>query len=282
MKKFFLLIILCLLLAADARAQTTDIGAFLGMAKYKGELSNSFFTLYFLQPAFGVYYRRNQNRHWSVRVQATIGSIEGDDANSKYDWEVNRNLSFSSAIQEVAGTFEFNFLPFELGNYNYAIAPFMFWGLSVVHFNPKASYKGEEIELQPLGTEGQETYSHPERKKYSLLSAAMPFGGGFKINGDNIGFTIEMGPRRTYTDYLDDVSTTYSNKHYIQVENGSVAAALSDRSIGGAAPNIGPEKMRGDPTHPDWFMFVGASAYIGIGGKFRYSCKPFHPHRIFR
>jgi len=193
---------------------------------------------------------------------------------------VNRNLSFISAIQEVSGTFEFNFLPFEISNYNYSFTPFMFWGLSVFHFNPKAEYKGEEIELQPLGTEGQETSDHPERIKYSLISAAMPFGGGFKFNGDNLGFTIEMGVRRAYTDYLDDVSTTYPNQIILLAENGSLAAELSDRSLG-EAPLIAPDKMRGDPNHPDWYMFVGVSAYKSIGGKFRYACKPFNSKRMW-
>jgi hypothetical protein len=281
MKKLILSLAAVSMFSFAAPAQTDEIGLFMGMAKYKGELSNSFFTLYFLSPAFGAYYRHNFNRYWSARMGATIGSISGDDSYSRYDYEVNRNLSFSSAIQEVSATFEFNFLPFELGNYNYTIAPYMFWGASVFHFNPKADYKGYAVELQPLGTEGQETYTHPERKKYSLISAAMPFGGGFKINGDNIGFTIEIGPRRTYTDYLDDVSMTYSDKHTLLTENGSVAAALSDRSLGNN-PLIGPDKMRGDPMHPDWYMFVGASAYINIGGKFRYSCKPFNPSRLSR
>lgn len=279
MKKIFLSLASLSFLSSVATAQVDDIGLFLGMAKYKGELSNSFFTPYLLHPAFGAYYRHNFNRHWGFRIAATIGSVSGDDTYSKYDFEQNRNLSFTSGIQEISGTFEFNFLPFELGNYNYPFTPFMFWGLSVFHFNPKAEYKGEEIELQPLATEGQETSAHPERKKYSLLSAAMPFGGGFKFNGDNIGFTVEIGVRRTYTDYLDDVSTTYPDKIIELAENGSVAAALSDRSIGDA-PLVSADKMRGDPMHPDWFMFVGATAYISVGGKFKYSCKPFNPHRI--
>jgi hypothetical protein len=281
MKKL-LLIAFAGLFALPLQAQVNDIGMFLGLSKYKGELSNSFFTPYMFRPAVGVYYRSNFNRHWSARLAATIGSVAGDDADSKYDWEVNRNLNFHSAIQEVSATFEFNFLPFELGNYNYSFTPFFFWGLSVFHFNPKTEYRGEEYELQPLATEGQETWAHPDWKKYSLYSAAMPFGGGFKFNGDNIGFTVECGVRRTYTDYLDDVSMTYTDPNIIFLENGAVAAALSDRSLGDY-PTVDGGKQRGDmATRPDWFMFIGVSAYISVGGKFRYACKQFHPHRMWR
>src|SRR5690242_10735388 len=184
MKKLLFAAFLAWITWADAFAQRDDIGLFLGLAKYKGELSNSLFTVNFLHPAFGAYYRDNFNTHWSFRVGATIAEVSGDDAYSKYDFEVNRNLSFSSSIQEVEGRFEFNFMPYELGNYNYLFTTFMFGGLSVFHFNPKAELHGEEIELQPLGTEGQGVYA--DRRPYSLYSAAMLFGGGIKINGDNI------------------------------------------------------------------------------------------------
>ena len=282
MKKIFLSILIVSLLAADCRAQRDDIGLFLGLAKYKGELSNSLFTTDFLHPAFGGYYRKNFNRHWGFRFAATIGGVSGDDAYSKYDYEVNRNLNFSSAIQEISGTFEFNFLPFEVDNYNYAFTPFMFWGLSVMHFNPKTDYRGVEYELQPLATEGQETYYNPKNKKYSLFSAAMPFGGGFKISGeDRLGFTIECGVRRVYTDYLDDVSTIYPDRQIQFLENGAVSVALSDRSLGDNPLEI-PGKQRGNPDTPDWFMFIGASAYIAIGSKYKFSCRPFHRSRSSR
>lgn len=277
MKKLFLVFLMLCVEGADIFAQRSDIGLFLGLAKYKGELSNSFFTPRFLHPAFGAYFRDNFNKHWSFRIGATIAKVSGDDAYSKYDFEVNRNLSFSSSLQEIEGRFEFNFMPYELGNYNYLFTSFMFGGLSVFHFNPKAELRGEEIELQPLGTEGQGIYA--DRQPYSLYSAALLFGGGFKINGDNIGFTIEMGVRRAYTDYLDDVSTTYPDPVTLLAINGPDAAALSDRTLG-YDPQLHEGKKRGNSQDPDWYMFTGVSAYIGIGSKFRYACKPFHRRRI--
>jgi len=276
MKKL-LLISLLLLTWAHIFAQRNDIGMFMGVSKYKGELSNSFYTFQFLHPVFGVYYRDNFNKHWSFRLGVNIAEVSGDDAYSKYDFEVNRNLSFSSSLQEIEGRFEFNFMPYELGNYNYLFTPFMFSGLSVFHFNPMAELRGEEIELQPLGTEGQGVYA--DRQPYSLYSAAFLFGGGIKINGDNIGFTIEMGPRRAYTDYLDDVSTTYPDPVALLAINGTEAAALSDRTLG-HDPLHHEGKKRGNSKDPDWYMFTGVSAYIGIGSKFKYACKPFHRRRI--
>ena len=277
MKRLFTLFLLIFFAGSDIIAQRSDIGLFLGLAKYKGELSNSFFTPRFLHPAFGAYYRDNFNKHWSFRIGATIAKVSGDDVYSKYDFEVNRNLSFSSSLQEIEGRFEFNFTPYELGNYNYLFTTFMFSGMSVFHFNPKAELRGEEIELQPLGTEGQNLYA--DRRPYSLYSAALLFGGGIKINGDNIGFTIEMGVRRAYTDYLDDVSTTYPDPVKLLSVDGPDAVALSDRTLG-YDPFLNEGKKRGNSNDPDWYMFTGVSAYIGIGNKFKYSCKPFHRRRM--
>lgn len=273
MRKLLFLAFFALLTTGQLFAQRNDVGLFLGVAKYKGELSNSFYTINFIHPAFGAYFRNNFNQHWAFRVGATISEVSGDDAYSKYGYEVNRNLSFTSAIQEVSGQFEFNFMPYELGNYNYLFTTYMFGGLSAFHFNPKAELHGQEIELQPLGTEGQGVYS--DRQPYSLYSAALLFGGGFKINGDNIGFTIEMGARRAYTDYLDDVSSTYPDPVRLLATNGPTAVALSDRTLG-ADPHLMEGKKRGNADDPDWYMFTGVSAYIAIGNKFKYACKPFH------
>lgn len=277
MKKLLFLAFLTSLMRADVSAQRDDIGLFLGVAKYKGELSNSFYNIHFLHPAFGAYFRDNFNKHWSFRLGVTIAKVSGDDAFSKYDFEVNRNLSFSSSLQEIEGRFEFNFMPYEVGDYRYLFTTFMFAGLSAFHFNPKAELHGDEVELQPLGTEGQGVYS--DRQPYSLYSAAFLFGGGIKINGDNIGFTIEMGARKTYTDYLDDVSTTYPDPVALLAINGADAAALSDRTLGND-PIHNEGKKRGNSMNADWYMFTGVSAYIPIGSKFKYSCKPFHRRRM--
>ena len=86
------------------------------------------------------------------------------------------------------------------------MTPYLFGGFSVFHFNPKADFGGSNIELQPLGTEGQ---GIDGKKKYKRIQFALPIGGGIKISVGKIGIGIEVGARRTYTDYLDDVSTKY-------------------------------------------------------------------------
>ena len=86
----------------------------------------------------------------------------------------------------------------------------MFAGIGVYRYNPYAYSGGNKVFLQPLSTEGQNIIGYPDRKKYSLTQFAVPFGGGFKFAvSENLRVGIEMGIRKLFTDYLDDVSKGY-------------------------------------------------------------------------
>ena len=130
-----------------------------------------------------------------------------------------------------------------------------FVGVGVFHFDPKADYKGVAYRLQPLGTEGEGLV--PTRKKYSLWQFCIPIGFGFKYTIDaKWGVGIEYGMRKTFTDYIDDVSTTYFDKSEIQSAYGPVAAALADRSLGDRPEITAPDQQRGDPRDLDAYMFA--------------------------
>ena len=61
-----------------------------------------------------------------------------------------------------------------------------------------------------MGTEGQGTTTFPDRKKYSLIQFSAALGGGVKIAVSNsFNIIFEYSTRKTFTDYLDDVSTTF-------------------------------------------------------------------------
>ena len=80
-------------------------------------------------------------------------------------------------------------------------------------------------------TEGQGTTSFQNRKPYSLTQLSIPFGGGVKIGvSDDFNIIIEYGLRKTFTDYIDDVSTTYAG---IPSEFDNITIELSDRSLDG-------------------------------------------------
>ena len=97
----------------------------------------------------------------------------------------------------------------------------------------------------------------PTRKKYSLWQFCIPIGFGFKYTIDaKWGIGIEYGMRKTFTDYIDDVSTTYFDNQTLRDQNGDVAAALADRSDHSVPGRTGADEQRGDPRDLDAYMFA--------------------------
>ena len=128
---------------------------------------------------------------------------------------------------------------------------YVYTGISIFHYNPKAENQyGEFVDLQELGTEGQGTTSFPDKEKYSLIQYAIAIGGGFKIAvNPSFNIILEYGVRKTFTDYLDDVSTTYPGD-ILSMTNE--ATYMSDPS---GSHEIG--EQRGDPDKKDWYSFAG-------------------------
>ena len=88
----------------------------------------------------------------------------------------------------------------------------------------------EWIDLQSLGTEGQETEANSS-EKYNLNSIAIPFGIGYKNNLNEIALSIEWIWRTTATDYIDDVSGYYVNTNLLSDEAAEMANPGTSNSI---------------------------------------------------
>jgi hypothetical protein len=92
---------------------------------------------------------------------------------------------------------------------------------------------------------------------------------GFKVNlGPAIAFQMEWGLRKTWTDYLDDVSTSYTNSVAIRQARGELALELADRIIelpDGLTSSQGLQ--RGDPGLNDKYGFFLASIAFRVSKK---------------
>ena len=251
-------IIFFLVIGNDVKSQyqtNQELGFLTGVSYYYGDLNNAHFRV-----AGGITYRTNFDRRFSFKSSALYSNVYADDASSSDQIKVNRNLHFKSDIIELSGQIEFNFLPYEKGNSLYPWSPFVFTGVSIFNYNPKAeASNGQWYELQPLGTEGQETTLRPYLKKYSLTQFSIPFGGGIKFSvNKNFNIILEYGLRKTFTDYIDDVSTTYAG---IPAEFDNVTIELADRSLDG--PKQAGEE-RGVSTNNDWYSFSGITISFTI------------------
>jgi len=262
MKRFFFALLI-LVASYSGFSQQHELGIMGGASYYIGDL-NPYGSFMQSQPAFGLMYRYNINPRMAVRLHALVGSLQGADSIIRYNED--RNLSFRSPLMEFGSQFELSYYKFKIGHDKDFFTPYLFAGASFFKFNPQAEYKGDWYNLQSLGTEGQGTTAYPDRKPYSLAGFAIPFGLGFKISlGSSTVLGIEWGMRKTFTDYIDDVSTTYADPSVLLSQNTQVAAELADPSENSEAEKTGFQ--RGNAATNDWYSFAGLTLTFKIKDK---------------
>lgn len=248
----------CLLAIAQ---KSGEVGVMLGATNYYGELVDNRFQQHSF--AGGILGRYNVSPYFTAKGSAFYGELQGADSTSDDPAKVTRNLSFRSSVFEFSAQGEWNIFGWDplASKGKYGFTPFIFGGVAIFKFNPQAYYNNEWWELQPLATEGQGTTQLQERKKYPLTQVAIPFGLGFKIRvARNFNVGLEYGWRLTFTDYLDDVSTTYVDPQILTGAFTQMSANLSNRSGEDQGPYdiiTGVGRPRGNSSDKDWYAFTG-------------------------
>ncbi len=235
----------------ETKAQSfSEVGLGIGTYQYQGDLTSTFPALEEFSFAGSIFYRYNFDSRFAAKIQFGFGQISGDDLYAKNFNK--RNTSFRSILGEVSLIGEVNLVALisketELRK----VTPFIFGGVSGFYFNPQGQYQGEWYDLQPLGTEGQGLPQYPDKQMYSLFQVSIPFGIDIRYNFDRKFFTgIELGMRKTFTDYLDDVSGTYADNGVIASARGEAAAFFADPSEGSKFPE---GFKRGNADRMDWY-----------------------------
>ena len=257
----YLFIVLCLCSQVDSLSQEQDksatVSLFAGAINYQGDLNPNSFTLNHAHFSTGIIIRKPLNSWFALRGGVNIGTIKAADAWNR-DYLKPRNLSFGTSIQEAYLALEVSLLDFASSR----LSPFMYGGIAVFHFNPWANdNEGKKTFLKPLSTEGQGLPEYPEQKPYSLIQWALPFGGGLKYAvTDGFSLGIDFSQRKTFTDYLDDVSSHYVDAGVLERAKGKKAIEMayrSDELPGGRPdfPNHG--EQRGTPSEMDWYYYLG-------------------------
>ena len=260
MRKNSLFIFFTLLLFRVSYAQQNEFGIFIGTSGYFGDVGyeKAEQALAHQSPAIGFTFKKNVHDYLSLRTSIKLGKIEATD-----DWASNpsntaRGLSFESSIIDLNIGFEFNFMRFSLRNRKTTYSPYLYLGVSGFMFNPKVM--GTDIELQPIGTEGQGSNLPNTENKYSRTALSIPFGFGYKVNVSKkwaVGF--EWVWSAAQTDYLDDVSTVYLDPTLLAAD----AAKWSNPS----EIAITEGKTRGNKNNKDWYNFTGITFSYKITNK---------------
>ncbi len=292
MKQFFaltaapLLALTMLASEADAqqfskRKQYNSVGVSLNAMNYFGDItpkpSIPSFRAGATRPNIGLSFTHRFAPRISGRASLSYGRITGDDAkaadqndqDAKYRY--NRNMNFRNDILELSAVGIFDLVE---NRNNYIkrpdFVPYLFGGVGVIHHNPKGENKqtGNIVALQPLRTEGQSS-------GYSLTQIVIPFGAGarYKLNR-NFDVGLELGFRKTFTDYLDDVSTNYVSD--VSKLNGADAQYFGWYATKGTALVPGTYDLnqqangqRGKSNEKDWYTTLGVSVNYILAPKVR-------------
>lgn len=202
------------------------------------------------------------------RLALNHGQLEGADAEApdKGGQEISRiqrNLSFKSSVLEAYLAAEiYPSVFFErYEGLQGKFRPYGLIGIGAYKFNPKTKLNGQWVELKPLHTEGQGLVAG--KKEYKLTQAEIPMGLGFKYYiKENMYVGMEVMHRKLFTDYVDDVSTTYPDPiifNALPAADRAKARQLFYR--GDELPHVpasrltpGINEQRGDPTDKDAFF----------------------------
>jgi hypothetical protein len=166
-------------------AQRSEVGIGIGTFNYTGDLVHTY-NFGFSKPAATIFYRSNISQVISLRSSLTGGKIGANDTRKPLDaFATKRASSFDLFLMEASVAFEYHFLDWRDAKRKLRFTPYLFGGFSL------------------FGISGVKTKSAP----YSNIQTAIPFGGGVKyVLNPKFYVALELGIRKTFFDYLDNVS----------------------------------------------------------------------------
>lgn len=254
MKNFSILLFLSLACATALHAQsfyavrrdrTLIAVAGVNSSTYYGDLKDDS-DIIDVKPGLSFGLMTAVSRNLSLRSEFSWIFLTGRDEPGQGSGRRRRNLHFYANNYELNVTGVFNIIGhegmyFQRPNLNV----YGFLGVGGLYFNPKTVLDGQEYALQPLQTEGV---------KYSRFTFVIPLGLGGRIKlTPFLNLAVEAGWRKTFTDYLDDVSTVHIDQASI---TNPITKRLTDRRPEVNAPLASPGTKRGNPSEKDGYMLL--------------------------
>ncbi|NNJ55624.1 MAG: hypothetical protein HKP14_05810 [Bacteroidia bacterium] len=271
-RSFIILLILCTQQFASAQTYRSTIWSgniYLGASNMMGDLGGSNFIG--SRGLFDYDFRSNRlaggvglNLHtdgsFSFGLNFLATRLYGDDAFSTQDFQVERNLCVRTTLIEF--DFLIDYRPFSRSaGFNRF---YIYSGVGGMYFNPQAELNDDWYNLREIGTEGQ--YVNGDNP-YKDLEVVIPYGLGYKFRlAKSTSLILDLGFRKTFTDYLDDVSTVYVDPTLLnaaQPDLGTIPSQLADRSENGMASG----SVRGNPDKDDSYHVLTLKFEYIFGGK---------------
>ncbi|MBN8702679.1 MAG: hypothetical protein J0M08_06415 [Bacteroidetes bacterium] len=276
---FLISVSLCFSLKQSLAQYNLDYGVRVGVANYLGDIGGELedrkpfiydLKLAKTRPTISVFARYKLHPLFGAKVSLNYLQIAGDDKLSDNMGRKSRNLSFRTDIVDLSALGEFYFFEInDLGRtyrYRNDFRAYFYTGVCAFWYQPQAKYNGEWYRLRKLQTEGPSN-------AYGPISFATPLGIGFYFTIEKkyrIGWELDW--RKTFTDYLDDISTVYADTSLF---TDPIARALANRrdelpaedDLLAHPANYSPGNKRGDPSKKDAYLFSTINFSYVIRGK---------------
>lgn len=199
------------------------------MFNYSGDLIRGY-QIQNVTPAFSIHHRQNFSNIISVKYALTGGYIKGSDNRPIDVFGEERAASFRSTLFELSTVFEYNFLEYKEDGFPFRWTPYAFLGAAFTKWNNTDS-----------------------DADFSRIQPSIPFGMGIKkLVGKRFSIDLEFGFRKTFFDYIDNISYDETQERI-------------------------KDYQYGNPNDNDWYYYTGISISYII---YKIPCPfPYKPNR---
>ena len=292
MRKIIILILAVLMMPIFSQAQkwkrqrveysfgvgATNFLGDLGGRNQKGTDGFMDFEIKATRYAAGFGYRYQLAKDWFIKGNLYYVMVSGNDNLTEQPARANRQLNFKSNIVELSAQAEYMIIKQKSGHLYrlrgvrgkswFRFEVYALGGLGLIWFDPRGDNGSEHVRLAPLNTEGQGLPGGPD--DYKGLTMVMPYGLGIRralgggARSRHFGswtIALELTMRKTFSDYIDDVSDVYYGTGNGSESTGVVGAGYTDEQIFFSDPSghyvnggYGEPQQRGDKTDNDAYM----------------------------
>lgn len=225
-----------------------------GFTNYSGDIQQSRFTFNQAKSVVSAGATFNITDRFAIRSDYSFAHLGADDKLNKAYLKA-RNFNFKTIIQELDVMGEYTILNID----NHRLSPYIFAGIGVFTFSPYTTdSSGNKVFLAGLSTEGQGLPEYPNRKVYKKTQFNIPLGGGVKFAlSEDLYVGFEIGFRKLFTDYLDDLSTTYIDRNILLNRKGQQAVNYAFRGDELKPPLSYPAAgaLRGNSKRNDYYYY---------------------------
>lgn len=245
-----------------------------------------------IRPGATIGYRYHLMQYLALKGTIAFGYVYGDDRLTDEVFRNRRNIHFRSPVLETSVQGEYYFwhvdrlgdryrrITRSRGWIGWDFKAYVFAGIGGFYFEPQARFLAADFNqndfpgvipaeglppdgwynLRALRTEGQGYF--PTRDTYSPLGLVVPMGVGITFSmSRELTFGVEYGFRKTFTDYIDDVSTLYIDPNaygemFDDPRTAFLAQYFGNPTTDNNHAQTKPAEQRGNPHNDDAYMFL--------------------------